>query len=468
MSAGGVGHAHPSKPRQRSGIPTGMSDQQPTRIIVLGGGFAGIYAVMELERLLGRDPRIEITLVNKDNFFVFTPMLHEVAASDLDLTHIVNPIRKLLRRAAFFQGDVLEIDLEHKAVVVTHGVESGHPHRLPYDHLVLAMGSVTNFFGTPGLAERAFTMRTLGDAIALRNRIIDSLEEGDFECCPNVRARMMTFVVAGGGFAGVETVAALHDFMLEALPHYPHLQPSDVRVVLVHPGKVVLPELSEKLGRYAQEKLAARGIELHLETKVKAFTAEGVELSDGALIPSANLVWTAGSAPNPLLDGLACKKERGRIVVDEFLQVPGHPGVWSLGDCAAVPDTIAGGVCPPTAQHASRQGTVLARNIAAEIRGGRKRPFAFKTLGQLAAIGRRTGVANILGLNFSGFIAWWMWRTIYLMKLPRFERKVRVALDWTLDLLFTKDLVHCPTARAMATTALAEAAATPPPLRAAS
>lgn len=444
-----------------------MSDPQPTRIVVLGGGFAGIYAVMELERRLGRNPQVEITLVNKDNFFVFTPMLHEVAASDLDLTHIVNPIRKLLRRAAFFHGDVLEIDLDGRAVVVTHGVEGSHPHRLEYDHLVLALGAVTNFFGTPGVAERAFTMRTLGDAIALRNRMIDSLEEGDFECCPNVRQRMMTFVVAGGGFAGVETVAAIHDFMLAALPHYPNLEPSDVRVVLVHPGAVILPELSETLGRYAQGKLGRRGIELHLESKVTGFSAAGVELSDGTLIPTANLVWTAGTAPNPLLEPLACDKERGRVVVNELLAVPGWPGVWSLGDCACVPDPTTGRPAPPTAQHASRQGKVLARNIAAAIRGGRQRPFAFKTLGQLAAIGRRTGVANILGVNFSGFLAWWMWRTIYLMKLPRLERKVRVALDWTLDLLFTKDLVQCPTTRGMPA-APADAASREPILRAVS
>jgi NADH:quinone reductase (non-electrogenic) len=444
-----------------------MSADRPTRIVVLGGGFAGVYAVMELERLLGRDADVEITLVNKDNFFVFTPMLHEVAASDLDLTHIVNPIRKLLRRAAFFHGDVLDIDLAEKAVVVTHGVEGSHPHRLEYDHLVLAMGAVTNFFGTPGLAERAFTMKTLGDAIALRNRIIDSLEEGDFECCPNVRRRMMTFVVAGGGFAGVETVAAIYDFMHDALAHYPHLEASDVRVALVHPGAVILPELSEKLGRYAQKKLAARGIELHLEKKVRSFTDEGVLLSDGTLIETANLVWTAGSAPNPLIEQLGCEKERGRILVDEFLQVPGWPGVWSLGDCACVPDKASGGFHPPTAQHASRQGKVLAHNVAAELRGGRKRPFAFRMIGQLAAIGRRTGVANILGVNFSGFVAWWMWRTIYLTKLPRFERKVRVALDWTLDLLFTKDLVHCPTARATSVAVVAQSVA-PLPIRAAS
>ena len=422
--------------------------RKKTRIVVLGGGFAGIYAMRELERLFGGDPEVEVTLVNRDNFFVFTPMLHEVAASDLDLTHIVNPIRKLARHASFFNGEVLEIDLPGKAVVAAHGVEQEHRHRLEYDQLVLALGAVTNFFGIPGLAERAFTMKTLGDAIALRNRAIDSMEEADYECCPDVRRRMMSFVVAGGGFAGVETAAALHDFVHEALHHYPHLRSSDVRMVLVHPGKVILPELSEKLGLYAQRKLSARGLEIHLGTRVLGFTAAGVELSDGTTIPSANLVWTAGTSPNPLIAKLPCMLERGRIAVNQFLEVPDWPGVWSLGDCALVPDG-RGGVYPPTAQHASRQGKTLARNIAAEIRGGRKQPFTFKTLGQLAAIGRRTGVANVLGMNFSGFVAWWLWRTIYLMKLPRFERKVRVGVDWTLDLLFTKDLVQCPTQRAM-------------------
>src|SRR5262245_55127326 len=288
-----------------------------TRIVVLGGGFGGIYAVRELERQFRRDPHVEITLVNQDNFFVFTPMLHEVAASDLDLTHIVNPIRKLLRRASFFHGVVLGIDLEKRVVEVAHGIDADHTHRLEYDHLVLALGSVTNFFDIPGLAEHAFTLKTLGDAIALRNRVIDSLEESDFECSPELRERLMTFVVAGGGFAGVETIAAIHDFMKEAVSHYPHLDESAIRMVLVHPGKVILPELSEKLGRYAQKKLAARGIEIRLETRVTSLTARGVELSDGSLIPTSNLIWTAGTSPNPLLDALPCAKERGRLVVDE-------------------------------------------------------------------------------------------------------------------------------------------------------
>lgn len=415
------------------------------RIIVLGAGFGGIYAVRELERLIGNDPSIEITLVNSENFFLFTPMLHEVAASDLDLTHIVNPIRKLLKRAQFFNGDVQSIDCQKREVVVTHGVETDHPHHLPYDHLVLAMGSVTNFWGLPGLDQRAFTLKTLGDAIALRNRLIDALEEADFECCLLTRRRMLTFVVAGGGFAGVEAIAGINDFLREAVRHYPHLGEVNVRTVLIHSGDHILPELGQELGMFAAEHLAKRGVDIRLGIKVRGMNAEGVELSDGTSIETANLIWTAGTSPNPLLATLPVPRDRGRVVVDQTLQVPGWPGVWSLGDCARIPDG-AGGFFPPTAQHATREGKVLARNIVATLRGKAPQPFRFKTLGQLAAIGRRTGVAKLFGFKFSGFVAWWMWRSIYLSKLPRFERKVRVALDWTLDLFFTKDLVKCPTA----------------------
>ena len=235
--------------------------------------------------------------------------------------------------------------------------------------------------------------------------------------------------------------------MREALRFYRNLHDDQVRMVLVHPGPVILPELSEKLGRYAQKKLARRGVEIHLNARVTAVTDEGVQLSDGTSIKTRTIVWTAGTAPNPLLAELACAKDHGRLIANEFLEVPDWPGVWALGDCALIPDPKTGKPYPPTAQHALREGRVLARNIAAAIRGGRKRPFVFSTLGQLASIGRRVGVANILGINFSGFIAWWLWRTIYLSKLPRFEKKVRVALDWTLDLLFSKDLVQFNTFR---------------------
>ncbi|MCI0697560.1 NAD(P)/FAD-dependent oxidoreductase [candidate division KSB1 bacterium] len=427
-----------------------MSSQGRKKVVILGGGFGGLYTALHLDKTLARDPEVEITLVNKENFFLFTPMLHEVAASDLDITHIVNPIRKMLKRVRFFDGEVELIDLERKRVIASHGLEGqGHDHELEYDHLVLGLGAITNFFNLPGLQERAITMKSLGDAIHLRNRLIENLEEADFECAIGGRDHLLTVVVAGGGFAGVETIAGVNDFLREAAKFYPHLSEALIRTVLVHPGAVILPELGEKLGRYAQKKLAERQVEIRVNTRVKGISDRGVELSDGTMVKANILVWTAGTSPNPLLESLPCKKEKGRVVVNQFMEVPDNPGVWALGDCAVVPDP-AGKPYPPTAQHAIREGKVLAQNITAAIRGGKKKPFVFKTIGLLAAIGRRTGVAQIFGYNFSGFFAWWMWRSIYLSKLPRFEKKFRVALDWTLDLLFSKDLVQFETLRAPA------------------
>jgi NADH dehydrogenase len=371
----------------------------------------------------------------------------EVAASDLDLTDIVNPVRKLLRRVHFFAGEVESIDLDRKLVTVSHGFDHHH-HELQYDHVVIGLGSITNFYKLPGLEKRALTMKSLGDAIHLRNRLIALLEEADTECGADVRGPLLTFVVAGGGFAGVETIAGINDFVREAVRFYSNLREIMLRVLLVHPGAVILPELGQKLGLYAQKKLAERGVEVRMNTSVSGVSDHGVQLGTGEMIETRALIWTAGTSPNPVLGTLPCAKERGRLKVDEMLRVPGRPGVWALGDCALVPDGKTGQYHPPTAQHALREGKVLAKNLIASVQGGDMEPFSFSTIGQLAAIGRRTGVANILGINFSGFVAWWLWRTIYLSKLPRFEKKLRVALDWTLDLLFTKDLVQFQTFRA--------------------
>jgi len=440
-----------------------MSTDGRKQIVILGGGFGGVYTAMHLEKILARESHIEVTLVNRENFFLYTPLLHEVAASDLDLTHIVNPIRKLLRRVKFFHGDVQEIDLRARRVAVTHGSDEPHPHQLEYDHLVIALGSVTNFYNLPGLQERALTMKSLGDAIYFRNRLIENLEEADFECCPQDRERLLTFVVAGAGFAGVETIAAVNDFLREAVAFYPQLREDFLRLVLVEFGPGMLPELGEGLGSYAQKKLAERKVEIRLNTKVTGFSARGVELGDGTVITTNTLVWTAGTSPNPLLETLPCTKERGRVLANEYLEVPEWPGVWALGDCALIFDRKTGKPYPPTAQHALREAKVIAHNIAAAIRGGQKKPFVFSTIAQLAAIGRRTGVANIMGVNFSGFFAWLLWRAIYLSKLPRFEKKLRVALDWTLDLLFSKDLVQFMTVRAPAVSSTE--VGSPPPSR---
>jgi len=416
-----------------------MSAHQIKRILILGGGFGGLYTALELEKELARDSSVSVTLVNRENFFLFTPMLHEIAASDVDFTDIVSPIRQLLKRVEFFHGEVQAIDIQSRRVRLVHGPER-HLHEMD-DYLVIALGSTTNYYNIPGLQSKAVAMKSLGDAIHLRNQLVDLLEEADFECAVNSRNKLLTVVIAGGGFSGVETVAAVNDFLRDSLRSYPHLAENLIRIVLVHPGEVVLPELGRKLGLYAQEKLAKRGVEIRVKTKVERISERGVELSDGTTIEANTVVWTAGTSPSPVLGTLPCAKEHGRLVANPFLEVPGCDGVWALGDCAFVLDPT-GKPYPPTAQHAMRQGKTVARNIVATIRGSERKKFEYSTIGLLAAIGRRVGVANILGVNFSGFLAWSLWRTIYLVKLPRLEKKVRVAFDWTLDLLFAKDLVH--------------------------
>jgi NADH dehydrogenase len=293
-------------------------------------------------------------------------------------------------------------------------------------------------------------MKTLGDAIHLRNRVIATLEEADTECGSSDATGLLTIVVAGGGFAGVETMGAVNDFVRDAMTFYPRLRDRRIRMVLVHAGPEILPELGPDLGSYARRKLTERGIEIFTNAKVVEVTPDGVHLADGRFVPSRMVVWTAGTSPHPLLAHLPCRCDRGRIAVDTTLAVREWPGVWALGDCAAIPDGQTGGYFPPTAQHAIREAATVASNVVASIQGDSLRPFTFRTLGQLAAIGRRTGVARVFGIKFSGFPAWWLWRTIYLGKLPRLEKKIRVALDWTLDLLFAKDFVQFLTVRGAA------------------
>ena len=417
------------------------TDKPPRkRIVILGGGFGGVYTAIHLEKLLAGVEAVEICLVSRDNFFLFTPMLHEIAASDLEITNIVNPLRKLLRKVEVLVGDVHQIDLPNKRVLISHGYRN-RSLQIEYDQLVIALGSVTNFYDIPGLADLAVPMKSLRDAVQLRAQIIQHLEEANSDCDPADLQSLLTFVVAGGGFAGVETVAALNDFVREALPFYPNLNEGMLRVVLVHSGPVILPELGEDLGRYTQKVLTRNGVQIRLNTRVERMTEDTVFLAHGAPVRSHTLVWTAGTVPSPLISSLPCAKERGRICVDPFLQVRDWPDVWAVGDCAFVPDSRNPGKShPPTAQHAMREGKVAAQNIAAAFLGRPRKAFSFTTIGLLASLGRRTGVARICGFNFSGFFAWWMWRTVYLSKLPGLDKKVRVAFDWTLDLLFPKDV----------------------------
>jgi NADH dehydrogenase len=280
----------------------------------------------------------------------------------------------------------------------------------------------------------------------LRNRIIAGLENASLETDEKARRAMLTFVVAGGGFAGVETIGAVNDFVRDSLRWYPRLREEEVRIVLVHPKEVILPELGELLGRYAQRKLAARKVEILTDTHVKSYSQGMVGLDKGESIPAFTLIWTAGVTPGKLIADLPCKKEHGRLVVNENLELPDRPGVWVLGDCAWAIDSATGKPFPTTAQHAVRQGKAVAKNILATLHNQPQEAFRFKMLGQLAAIGQRTGVAEIFGFRFSGILAWMMWRGIYLAKLPRIEKKVQVALHWTMDLFFSKDLTQILTA----------------------
>jgi NADH dehydrogenase len=365
-----------------------------------------------------------------------------VPSGSIQPKHIVFPLRALLKRTNVRQAEVHAIDLARRVVVAAHCPACGN-YTLPFDHLVLAMGSVPNYFRLPGVSQYSLSIKSLADAAALHAHVIDKLEHADLQSDPAERRKLLTFVIAGGGFAGVETIAELNDFVRGARRFYPAVSPDEVRMVLIHSGPRILPEVSESLSAYALGKLRSRGVKVMLETRVQSCTRDIVHLSNGEEIATRTFVWAAGTAPSPILDRLDVPRDRnGRVAVHATMAVKDRPGVWAVGDSAAIPDLVTGGLCPPTAQFALRQGRQLAENITATIRGEEPRPFRFKTLGLLAGLGRRCAVAEIAGMRFSGFLAWWLWRTIYLLKLPGFERKLRVALDWTLDLFFPRDIVY--------------------------
>lgn len=412
------------------------------RIVIIGGGFAGTAIALRLERKLRRDTSVEITLIDAENFFTFTPLLPEVPSGSIQPKHIVFPLRALLRRTKVRQAAVKAIDLKARTVTAAHCGACGD-YTVPFDHLVLALGSVPNFFGLPGVAQHALTIKTLADATSLHAHVIDKLEHADLQSDSSVRRRLLTFVVAGGGFAGVETLAELNDFVRAAGRFYPHVAPDEIRMLLIHSGERILPEVSESLSRYALRKLENRGVEVRLKSRVQSASPHKIRLTDGSMIDSDTFVWAAGTAPSPVLELVdVARSKSGRVDVDATMAAKDCSCVWALGDSATIPDVVTGGTCPPTAQYALRQGRRLADNIVASLRGQPQQPFRFRALGLLAGLGRRSAVAEIFGLRFSGFIAWWLWRTIYLMKLPGFERKLRVAIDWTLDLLFPPDIVY--------------------------
>jgi NADH dehydrogenase len=387
-------------------------------------------------------------LISHENFILFTPMLHEVAAGDLYPGDIVNPLRRILRHVKFFEADVQAIDLNARRVRCTAGV-ADEKLEFEFDHLLLTLGSETNFFNMDDVRAWSVTMKSLGDTAMLRNRMVAFLEEASLQSDEAARRQLLTFVTAGGGFSGTETTGAVNDFMRETVRYYPQLREELIRVVMVHPGNFILPELGEELGRYAEKKLRERKVDVIKGPRVANYDGVVVTLSDGTSIPTATLIWTAGVEPSPVIESLPCQKERGRLLVNEDMSVPGVSGLWAAGDCAAIPDVEsgAGKFYPPTAQHALREGVIVAKNIEAAILGRPVQPFRFKMLGMLASIGHHTGVAMVFGIKFSGFIAWCFWRSVYLMKLPRLAKKLRVMASWTLDIFFGQEIEQMITVR---------------------
>ena len=418
-----------------------------TKIIIAGGGFAGLYAAKYFDKHFARRRDVEVTLISRENFILFTPMLHEVAAGDLSPADIVNPLRRILRHVNIVEAEVERIDLAARTIRCSAGVHDSDL-EFQFDHLLLTIGSETNFFDIPGVRDWAVTMKSLADATLLRNRVVALLEEAALEKDEAIRRQLLTFVTAGGGFAGVETTGAINDFVRDTVKFYPSLREEMIRVVVIHPGKFLLPELGEELGRYAERKLSQRNVEITKGARVAGYDGSVVKLTDGTSINAATLIWTAGVKPSAVIESLGCEKERSRVLVNEYLAVPGVSGLWAAGDCAAVPDGYETGTFfPPTAQHGLREAIVAAQNIEASILNRPLKPFVFKTLGQLATIGRHTGVAMMFGFKFSGFLAWAMWRTVYLLKLPRLTKKLRVVTGWTLDLLFGREIEQLITVR---------------------
>ena len=425
----------PESPPQASPAPL-----KTTQIVILGGGFAGVTTAAHLEKQFRHDPTVSFTLISETNSWLFTPMLVEVAASGLEPTHIATPLRTSLKRTRVLRSRVMSIDLERRQVQVN---EEGPQAWLHYDHLVLALGSVSNYSGNAAIAENAFEFKTLSDAMRIRNHVIDVFERAEAEPDPERRRALLTFVVAGGGFSGAELAGGLNDFARSMTADYISLTTDELRIILVHSRDRILPELSESLADYAMQRMQERGVTFKLNARVTDAEPGSVTLSSGEKIATETFIWTAGAAPSPILQELPVRhNDRGAVLVDRTLALPGYRDVWALGDGASIPDTKPGKTCPPTAQAATRQAAFLAKNIRASLLGRRLKPFRFQSLGSLCVVGHHTACAEMLGLKFSGLFAWLLWRGVYLSKLPGMERKVRVFTDWTLELFFPRDIVQ--------------------------
>jgi NADH dehydrogenase FAD-containing subunit len=408
-------------------------------IVIVGGGFAGVSVARRLEARL-RPGDADIVLLSRDNYTLFTPMLPEVTSGELEVRHVVTPVRTQLRRTRFVLADVDEIDVVNRTLRYHHVLTQQNVEQR-FDHLVLALGSSTSDFGLPGVAEHTWALKSLEDAELLRNHLVWLLELADTTADDARRERLLTIAVVGGGFTGVEAAGEIGQLFRSVLRFYARLSGRRVKVILIEAGPALLAGLPPKMGEYARRVLERRGIEVVTGDGVASVDECGLSLQSGRRIESECIVWSAGVKPSQTIarEPSLPKTKRGAIETAPDMSVPGFPGIWALGDCAAIPDG-SGGYYPMTAQHAIREGPHVADNIAAFIRGHGTKAFRYHTLGMMAALGGRAGVAQILGDHvMTGFVAWFFWRTYYLFRLPGLDRKLRVAFDWTLDLLFPRD-----------------------------
>ena len=424
-----------------------------TKVLILGGGFSGVGVAQQLEKLITKKNNLEIAMVSDTNYFMFQPMLPGVAAGTIEASHIINPIRRLCKKITFHRASVDEIDVENKKVKIVEK-DITRQHWLEYDHLVIAMGLSTDMTRVPGMNEHSLPMRTMGDAIFLRNEIINKLEMAAVETDSDIKRRLLTFVFVGGGFSGVETMGEIGDMVKGAIKNYPTITKEDIRLILVHSGDRILKELGSKVALFAQKKLQQRGMTLHLNARVEEVSPDEIVLSSNETIPTQTVVCTTGNAPHKVISNLPFINDRGRLDTDEYFRVVKRDkngnieqiieNIWALGDGAFTPnlkkikkDPTA--LCPPTAQFAVRMAPVLAKNIGASLKGKKLKAFKFKELGQLAVIGHLCGIAEVLGIRFSGVIAFFMWRAIYWAKLPGFYCKFRVLVDWIIHAFFPID-----------------------------
>ncbi|OQO92507.1 NADH dehydrogenase [Saccharomonospora piscinae] len=417
---------------------------EPTRILILGGGYVGLYTALGLQKKL-RANEASVTVVDPQPHMTYQPFLPEAAAGSIEPRHVVVPLRRVLRRCHVLTARVTSIENESKTVTVE--APDGHIEQLHYDVLVVALGSVARLLPIPGLAEQGIAFKTIGEAIYLRNHVLTKLDEAASTLDPELRKRLLTFTVVGGGFAGIEALAELEDMTRDATRYYENIQPEDIRWVLVEAAGRILPEVRETLGVWTAEQLEKRGIEVYLSTAAKSFEDGHVVLSDGTEFDSDTIIWTAGVKANPVLaESDLPRDKRGRLQATAALQVVGHPEVWTAGDIASVPDLSRTegdptATCPPNAQHAVRQARHLAKNIITVLRGGTPSDYFHKNLGAVAGLGLHKGVADAMKLKIKGFPAWLFHRAYHVKAMPTFNRKVRIMLDWVLGGLFRRETV---------------------------